>query len=131
MSRPTDKVGKAGEYLTASILSMVCEDVVLTTPPSTTDIIFQYQDRLYKCQVKAKSKIEPTRENWRFDLRRSGNTKEREYKDNAVDIFALVSIPHRNVVFVPKLPQSQITLVDEHIKNNDAVKNLLDVLNNL
>ena len=131
MSRPTDKVGKAGEYLTASILSMVCEDVVLTTPPSTTDIIFQYQDKLYKCQVKAKSKIEPTRENWRFDLRRSGNTKEREYKDNAVDIFALVSIPHRNVVFVPKLPQSQITLIDEHMKNNDAVKNLLDVLNNL
>ena len=131
MSRPTDKVGKAGEYLTASILSMVCEDVVLTTPPSTTDIIFQYQDKLFKCQVKAKSKIEPTRENWRFDLRRSGNTKEREYKDNAVDIFALVSIPHRNVVFVPKLPQSQITLIDEHMKNNDAIKNLLDVLNNL
>lgn len=131
MSRPTDKVGKAGEYLTASILSMVCEDVVLTTPPSTTDIIFQYQDRLYKCQVKAKSKIEPTRENWRFDLRRSGNTKEREYKDNAVDIFALVAIPHRNIVFVPKLPQSQITLIDEHMKNNDAIKNLLDVLDNL
>ena len=131
MSRPTDKVGKAGEYLTASILSMVCEDVVLTTPPSTTDIIFQYQDKLYKCQVKAKSKIESTRENWRFDLRRSGNTKEREYKDNAVDIFALVSIPHRNVVFVPKLPQSQITLIDEHMKNNDAIKNLLDVLDNL
>ena len=131
MSRPTDKVGKAGEYLTASILSIVCEDVVLTTPPSTTDIIFQYQDRLYKCQVKAKSKIEPTRGNWRFDLRRSGNTKDRQYKDKTVDIFALVSLPYRNVIFVPKIQQSQITFVDEHMKNNDAINNLLDVLDNL
>lgn len=131
MSRPTDKVGKAGEYLTASILSIVCEDVVLTSPPSTTDIIFQYKDKLYKCQVKAKSKIEPARGNWRFDLRRSGNTKDREYKDKTVDIFALVSLPHRNVIFVPKIQQSQITFVDEHMKNNDAVNNLLDVLDNL
>ena len=53
MGRPTDKVGKAGEYLTASILSMVCEDVVLTTPPSTTDIIFQYQ----MCYISAKLKL--------------------------------------------------------------------------
>jgi hypothetical protein len=35
------------------------------------------------------------------------------------------------VVFSKPLDQAQLTIVDEHMKNNDAVKNIKDILKDL
>ena len=55
----------------------------------------------------------------------------RKYKDNEIDIFAFVSVTHRNVVFSKPIDKGQLTIVDEHMKNNDAVKNIKDILEDL
>ena len=55
----------------------------------------------------------------------------RRYEDNSLDVFALVSLQHRNVVFTLPLDQSQLTIVDEQMKNNDAVKNIENILESL
>ncbi len=55
----------------------------------------------------------------------------RRYEENSLDVFALVSLQHRNVVFTLPLDQSQLTIVDEHMKNNDAVKNIENILESL
>ena len=64
-------------------------------------------------------------------MRRGANTKNRNYKEQAVDIFALASLLHRNVVFIKPMDQNQLTIADEHMKNNDPVKNLNDILDNI
>ena len=64
-------------------------------------------------------------------MRKGQRVKHRKYKDNEIDLFAFVAVTHRNVVFSLPLEQSQLTIVDEHMKNNDAVSNLEDILKSL
>ena len=64
-------------------------------------------------------------------MRKGQRVAHRRYKDNEIDVFAFVSIPHRNVVFSRPLDQGRLTIVDEHMKNNDAVNNIKDILKNL
>ncbi len=64
-------------------------------------------------------------------MRKGQRLEHRRYKKNEIDVFAFVSLPHRNVVFSQPLEQAQLTIVDEHMKNNDAVKNIKDILKNL
>jgi hypothetical protein len=64
-------------------------------------------------------------------MRKGQHAKHRQYKNNEIDVFAFVSITHRNVVFSKPLEQGQLTIVDEHMKNNDAVKNIQDILKDL
>lgn len=128
MSHPTHRIGLSGEYLTASILSLISDNVLLTPNAGLADLIFEYEDTFYRVQVKSKSKQEVHKKNWRFDLRRGSHTKDRKYKKGLIDIFALVSLEHRNIVFIKPHTENQITIIDEHMKNNDAVRNLLDIL---
>ena len=127
----TERVGRFGEYLTAAILSQVSDTVTIVPHNASADIIFEHNLKLYKCQVKTQSKIEERRENWRFDMRKGQRVKHRKYKDNEIDIFAFVSLSHRNVVFSKPIDKGQLTIVDEHMKNNDAVKNIIDILKDL
>ena len=131
MPLATERVGRFGEYLTAAILSQVCDTVAVVPHNASADIIFEHNLKLYKCQVKTQSKIEEGRENWRFDMRKGQRVAHRRYKDNEIDVFAFVSIPHRNVVFSKPLDQGRLTIVDEHMKNNDAVNNIKDILKDL
>jgi hypothetical protein len=131
MPLATERVGRFGEYLTAAILSQVSDTVTIVAHNSSADIIFEHNLKLYKCQVKTQSKIEQGRENWRFDMRKGQRVAHRRYKDNEIDVFAFVSIPHRNVVFSKPLDQGRLTIVDEHMKNNDAVNNIKDILKDL
>ena len=131
MPLATERVGRFGEYLTAAILSQVSDTVTIVAHNSSADIIFEHNLKLYKCQVKTQSKIEQGRENWRFDMRKGQRVAHRRYKDNEIDVFAFVSIPHRNVVFSRPLDQGRLTIVDEHMKNNDAVNNIKDILKDL
>jgi len=131
MPKATERVSRFGEYLTAAILSQVCDTVAVVPHNASADIIFEHNLKLYKCQVKTQSKIEERRENWRFDMRKGQRVKHRKYKDNEIDIFAFVSITHRNVVFSKPIDKGQLTIVDEHMKNNDAVKNIKDILKDI
>ena len=131
MPLATERVGRFGEYLTAAILSQVCDTVAVVPHNASADIIFEHNLKLYKCQVKTQSKIEERRGNWRFDMRKGQRVAHRKYKDNEIDLFAFVSITHRNVVFSKPLDQAQLTINDEHMKNNDAIKNIKDILKNL
>jgi len=131
MPLATERVGRFGEYLTAAILSQVSDTVTIVPHNASADIIFEHNLKLYKCQVKTQSKIEKRRDNWRFDMRKGQHAKHRQYKNNEIDVFAFVSITHRNVVFSKPLEQGQLTIVDEHMKNNDAVKNIKDILKDL
>ena len=131
MPRATERVGRSGEYLTAALLSLVSDTVLIVPHGSEADIVFEHNNKLYKVQVKTSSKINTGRVNWRFDMRRGSHSKDRQYQKQAVDIFALVSLKYRNVVFIKPLNQNQITIADEHMKNNDSVKNLNDILDNI
>ena len=131
MPLATERVGRFGEYLTAAILSQVSDTVTVVPHNASADIIFEHNLKLYKCQVKTQSVIEEHRGNWRFDMRKGQHAKHRQYKNNEIDVFAFVAVPHRNVVFSKPLEQGQLTIVDEHMKNNDAVKNIQDILKDL
>ena len=131
MPRATERVGRSGEYLTAALLSLVSDTVMVVPHGSEADLVFEHNNKLYKVQVKTSSKINTGRVNWRFDMRRGSHSKDREYQKQAVDIFALVSLKYRNVVFIKPMDQNQITIADEHMKNNDSVKNLKDILDNI
>ena len=122
----THHIGNAGEFLAASIIAQVADQVFITSQ-GIADIVFEYDYKFYRCQVKTKSQHEIHRINWRFDLRRS-KAKDRQYPENTIDLYALVSLELRNVVFIASHADKQITIQDEHMKNNDAVKNLLDIL---
>ena len=131
MPLATERVGRFGEYLTAAILSQVSDTVTIVPHNASADIIFEHNLKLYKCQVKTQSKIEEHRGNWRFDMRKGQRVAHIKYKDNEIDVFAFVSITHRNVVFSKPLDQAQLTINDEHMKNNDAIKNIKDILKDL
>ena len=131
MPLATERVGRFGEYLTAAILSQVCDTVAVVPHNASADIVFEHNLKLYRCQVKTQSEIEECRGNWRFDMRKGQGVKHRKYKNNEIDLFAFVSVKHRNVVFSLPLNQSQLTIVDEHMKHNDAVSNLEDILKSL
>ena len=131
MPRATERVGRSGEYLTAALLSLVSDTVMVVPHGSEADLVFEHNNKLYKVQVKTSSKINTGRVNWRFDMRRGSHSKDRQYQKQAVDIFALVSLKYRNVVFIKPIDQNQITIADEHMKNNDSVKNLNDILDNI
>ena len=115
MPRATERVGRSGEYLTAALLSQVSDTVLVVPHGSEADIVFEHENKLYKVQVKTSSKINKGRVNWRFDMRRGSHSRDRQYQHQAIDIFALVCL----------------TIADEHMKNNDAVNNILDILSNI
>ena len=128
MSITTERVGRSGEYFVASVLSRI-SDLVLVVPHSAeADILFQYKNTLYKVQVKTKTKIEKHRANWRFDMRRGSHTKNRNYEDGSIDIFAFVSLEHMNVVFRKFSEGVTITIKNKEMKDNNPIENILDIL---
>lgn len=131
MSRTTERVGRSGEYFVASLLSQISDTVLLVPHSAEADVLFQYNNTLYKVQVKTKTKIEKHRANWRFDMRRGSHTKNRSYENGSIDIFAFVSLEHMNVVFRKPSNVSNITIKDEEMKNNKPIENVLQLLGSL
>jgi hypothetical protein len=128
MSRTTERVGRSGEYFVASLLSQISDTVLIVPHSAEADLLFQYNNTLYKVQVKTKTKIEKHRANWRFDMRRGSHTKNRSYENGAIDIFAFVSLEYMNVVFRKADDTSSVTIKDEEMKNNNPIDNILDIL---
>ena len=128
MSRTTERVGRSGENFVASLLSQISDTVLVVPHSAEADILFQYKNTLYKVQVKTKTKIEKHRANWRFDMRRGSHTKNRNYEDGSIDIFAFVSLEHMNVVFRKFSEGVTITIKDKEMKDNNPIENILDIL---
>lgn len=131
MSRTTERVGRSGEYFVASLLSQISDTVLIVPHSAEADVLFQYNNTLYKVQVKTKTKIEKHRANWRFDMRRGSHTKNRSYENGAIDIFAFVSLQHMNVVFRKADDTNSVTIKDEEMKNNKPIENVLQLLGSL
>lgn len=102
------QIGKAGEYL-------VCADLILkgfVAYPSEQglpyDVVLDTGNNLIKIQVKTtkEPKKTPQRKeitySYIFDLSRHGTKNKSSYKENEVDIFALVTLDTRNVGYVRK-----------------------------
>ena len=128
MSRTTERVGRSGEYFVASLLSQISDTVLMVPHSAEADVLFQYNNTLYKVQVKTKTKIEKHRANWRFDMRRGSHTKNRSYENGEIDIFAFVSLEYMNVVFRKADDTNSVTIKDEEMKNNKPIDNVLDIL---
>jgi len=118
MSRKTERVGRSGEFLTASVLSLLSDTVSVIPHGSHADILFEWEDKIYKCQVKTKSKIGTHDKGWRFDFRRGSHTKNRNYDKGSIDIYALVSLEHQTICFHPfTCSRMQTTISDKIMKN--------------
>ena len=128
MSRTTERVGRSGEYFVASLLSQISDTVLMVPHSAEADVLFQYNNTLYKVQVKTKTKIEKHRANWRFDMRRGSHTKNRSYENGSIDICAFVSLQHMNVVFHKADDTHSVTIKDEEMQNNKPIDNILDIL---
>lgn len=119
MNRKTESIGRQGEYLVAAFLSKYTPTVNVVPHGAEEDIVFKLNDRYYGCQVKTKSKKEKVRNGWRFDLRRSGNTYDRYYRQS-IDMFALVCLPKNKIYFLDaRYSKSLITLSDFQLDNLD------------
>ena len=128
MSRITERVGRSGEYFVASLLSQISDTVLVIPHSAEADILFQYDNIVYKVQVKTKTKIEKNRTNWRFDMRRGSHTKNRNYEDGSIDIFAFVSLQYMNVVFRKSNKANNVTIKDKEMKDNNPIENILEIL---
>tara|TARA_R100000329_G_C7614067_1_gene217946 strand:- start:780 stop:1172 length:393 start_codon:yes stop_codon:yes gene_type:complete len=128
MAHSTHHIGHAGEHLVASFLYLIADDVFFSNGNSDSDLVFLYKKNYYRVQVKTKSKQEKSRNNWRYDMRKNYQRKSREYDYSNLDFFAFANLKYRSVIFIKPKELTQMTFADEHIKNNDAVKNILDLL---
>lgn len=141
MPCPTERVGKCGEHLTASFLYLFGSDLVTMPHGSHADIVFEYKNILYKCQVKTVTKKKKYiskhngrhyRTGWCWDIRRGGNTKQRRYGTKGthnIDLYALVCLPYKNIIFVPFLKKTRITFNDDEVKNANSKETLKYTLN--
>jgi len=131
MTRQSERVGRSGEYLVASVLSAFSDTVTVMPHGSKADIIFEVGHTLYKCQVKTQKQIEKARKNWRFDLRCGSHSKNRFYKKGDIDVYALVALNCQKVLFAFPCGQGQITVEDKDIQATDSLENTEDLFKEL
>ena len=131
MARQSERIGRSGEYLVASLLSLYADTVVIVPHSAEADIIFDVDHKLYKCQVKTQSKIRNHRVSWEYDFRRGSFTKKRHYEKEAIDVYAMVALEPQKVMFTFPDGSKQKTIKDEEMQATDSltiVKNLFKEL---
>ena len=131
MPRQSERVGRSGEYLVASILYLYADTVVIVPHSAEADIIFDVDHTLYKCQVKTQSKIRNHRVSWEYDFRRGSFTKKRHYEKDAIDVYALVALEPQKVMFVLPDNSKQKTIKDEEMQATDSLTNIKNLFKEL
>ena len=131
MARQSERVGRSGEYLVASILSLYSDTVMIVPHSAEADIIFDVDHKLYKCQVKTQSKIRNHRVSWEYDFRRGSFTKKRHYEKDAIDVYALVALEPQKVMFVLPDGSKQKTIKDEEMQATDSLTNIKNLFKEL
>jgi|TARA_Y100000114_G_C11688208_1_gene292202 hypothetical protein len=98
------KTGRAGEYLTASYLTRLFDEVFECPSHSRYDLLAILNNKPYKFQVKTTaSTFLKGKNKWvRWDIKKkiSNTGKQRLYDKDEVDIFAFVFLPSDKVIFV-------------------------------
>lgn len=132
MPRKTERIGRSGEFLTASVLAKVSDTVVVVPHSAEADVIFEWNKQLYKCQVKTRTGIEKGGIGWRFDLRRGAHSKNRSYTKGSLDIFALISVPYNTIYFLPfNCQKGSITISDQIMKNLCSLDSLHEAMESI
>jgi len=131
MPRQSERVGRSGEYLVASLLSLHADTVMIVPHSAEADIIFDIDHKLYKCQVKTQSKIRNHRVSWEYDFRRGSFTKKRHYEKDAIDVYALVALEPQKVMFVLPDGSKQKTIKDEEMQATDSLTNIKNLFKEL
>ena len=130
MTRATERIGRSGEYLTCSVIARETDTVTVLPHGSHTDIIFEWENKMYRCQVKTVTHIEKTQKNWRFDIRKGKNATGRHYKKNQIDIIEMVNLKYQTVCFraFSDCKTTQITIKDEIMKTTDSIENFKEAM---
>jgi hypothetical protein len=130
MTRRSERIGRSGEYLTCSVLARESDTVTVMPHTSHADVIFEWEHKLYRCQVKTVTHIESKYKNWRFDLRKGITTTGRHYKKDQIDIIAMVNLEYQTVCFkaFSDCKTTQITIKDEIMKSINSVESLKEAM---
>ena len=131
MARQSERIGRSGEYLVASLLSLYADTVVIVPHSAEADIIFDVDHTLYKCQVKTQSKIRNHRVSWEYDFRRGSFTKKRHYEKEAIDVYAMVALEPQKVMFTFPDGSKQKTIKDEDMQATDSLTNVKNLFKEL
>tara|TARA_R100000995_G_C3483906_1_gene125832 strand:+ start:3395 stop:3808 length:414 start_codon:yes stop_codon:yes gene_type:complete len=132
MGRTTERIGRQGEFYTCGFLAGFSDTVTLVPHGSEADILFDYNNNIYKCQVKTKSKPKKGSINWKFDLRRGSHTKNRHYQEGQIDIYALYCKPHEKIYFIPfDSKMTCITISEQKMKEAKSEETLINSLDQL
>jgi adenine-specific DNA methylase len=100
---------------------------------SHADVIFEWEHKLYRCQVKTVTHIESKYKNWRFDLRKGITTTGRHYNKNQIDIIAMVNLEYQTVCFraFSDCQTTQITIKDEIMKSINSIESLKEAMESI
>tara|TARA_R100001460_G_scaffold80034_2_gene120923 strand:+ start:1571 stop:2017 length:447 start_codon:yes stop_codon:yes gene_type:complete len=139
MNRATQRLGKSGEYFTASVLSLISDYVIVNTDGAQADVLFEHKKDFLKVQVKTKSKRNNKKPGWKFDIRRGSHSKERFFRKGYVDLFALYCAKYKKILFFPfhktinekGHSKTCIYVTDDKMKNADSMKSLKSALNSI
>jgi len=131
MARQSERIGRSGEYLVASLLSLYADTVVIVPHSAEADIIFDVDHTLYKCQVKTQSKIRNHRVSWEYDFRRGSFTKKRHYEKEAIDVYAMVALDPQKVMFTFPDGSKQKTITDKEMQATDSLTNVKNLFKEL
>jgi len=131
MPRQSERIGRSGEYLVASLLSLYADTVVIVPHSAEADIIFDVDHTLYKCQVKTQSKIRNHRVSWEYDFRRGSFTKKRHYEKEAIDVYAMVALDPQKVMFTFPDGSKQKTITDKEMQATDSLTNVKNLFKEL
>jgi hypothetical protein len=97
------KIGRAGEYLTASYLARYFDEVFECPSHSRYDFLGVLDSESYKFQVKTTASPFQRNKNkmvrWDIKKKISHTKKTRIYDKNEVDIFAFVYLPEDKIYF--------------------------------
>ena len=126
MSRKTERIGRSGEYLACSVIAGETDTVTVMPHGAAADVVFEWENKMYRCQVKTVTHIEKGRISWRFDLRKGSHSKCRMYKENTVDVYALVNLKYQNIYFVPFVDckKAQLSINDDIMESTNSIKSL-------
>ena len=90
------------------------------------------EDKVYKCQVKTKSKIGTNDVGLRFDFCGGSHTKNKNYNKGNIDIYALVSLEHHTICFHPfSCAKTQTTISDHIMKNLCSLDSLHEAMDSI
>ena len=98
-------IGRSGEFLAASYLSRVFDDIYFAEASSRFDFLVVKDHINYKIQVKTTNATSLKKKDlwcrWDIAKKQTNKVSKRVYASDEVDIFAFVALMLDKVVFVP------------------------------